>query len=109
MNYVNDEVSLSQTSSHNLVPDIDTEELIANESIDHAVIEADKKCEPVFYNALALEHIDYDVSSSISDKEYLAKLYRIASDGYKDFTRSEKALGIYNMRQRVNSDGPDSI
>ena len=44
-------------------------------SIDHAVLEADKNNEPFFYNTLAFDHPDYDISSSTPDKEYLKKVH----------------------------------
>ena len=53
-------------------------------STDHAVLEADKNSEPVFYNTLAFDQPDYDISSSAPDKEYLNKVHRLETGGYKD-------------------------
>ena len=78
-------------------------------SIDHAVLEADKNNEPVFYNTLAFDHPDYDISSSTSDKEYLNKVHRLATGGYKDINRSEELFDVYEMQQRNNWEGADSM
>ena len=50
--------------------------LIPQESVDHAILEADRH-EPVFYDALNFEHPHYDISSSAPDKEYMEKVYKI--------------------------------
>ena len=68
-----------------------------------------KKNEPVFYNTLAFDHPDYDISSSTPDKEYLKKVHRLATGGYKDINRSEELFNIYEMRQRNNWEGADSV
>ena len=78
-------------------------------SIDHAVLEADKNNEPVFYNTLAFDHPDYDISSRTPDKEYLNKVHRLATGGFKDINRSEELFDIYEMRQRNNREGADSV
>ena len=78
-------------------------------SIDHAVLEADKNNEPVFYNTLAFDHPDYDISSSTPDKEYLNKVHRLATGGYKDINRSEELFDVYEMRQRNNWEGAESV
>ena len=78
-------------------------------SIDHAVLEADKNNEPVFYNKLAFDHPDYNISSRIPDKEYLNKVHRFATGGYKDINRSEELFDVYEMRQRTNWEGADSV
>ena len=53
-------------------------------SIDHAVLEANKNNEPIFYNTLAFDHPDCDVSSSTPDREYLKKVHSLAIGEYKD-------------------------
>ena len=50
--------------SHALVPQFST---------DHAVLEADKYNERVFYNTLAFYHPDYNTSSSTQNKDYQKK------------------------------------
>ena len=77
--------------------------------IDHAVLEADKNKEPVFYNTLAFDYPDYDISSSAPDKKYLEKMHILAAGGYKDINRSEELFDIYEMRQRNNWEGADSV
>ena len=52
-------------------------------SIYHVVLEADKNNKPVFYNTLAFDHRDYDISSSTPDKEYLKKVHRLATGGMR--------------------------
>ena len=74
-----------------------------------AVLEADKNNEPVFYNALTFDHPDYDISSRTPDKEYLNKVYRLATGGYKDINRNEELFDVYEMRQRNNWKGADSV
>ena len=78
-------------------------------SIDHAVLEADKNNEPVFYSTLAFDYPDYDILLSTPDKEYLKKAHRLATGGYKDINRSEELFDIYEMRQRNNLEGADSM
>ena len=77
--------------------------------IDHAVLEADKNNEPVFYNALAFDHPDYDISSSTSDKEYLNKVHILGTGGHKDINQSKELTDIYEMQQRINWEGADSV
>ena len=62
--------------------------LIPQESVDHAVLEAERH-EPVFYNALSFEHPHYGISSSAPDKEYMEKFYNIATGGFKEFTMTQ--------------------
>ena len=78
-------------------------------SIDHALLEADKNNEPVFYNALAFDHPDYNISSRTPDKEYLNKVYRLATGGYKDINRNEELFDVYEMQKRNNWEGADSV
>ena len=73
--------------------------LIPQESVDHAILEADRH-EPVFYDALSFEHPHYDISSSATDKEYMEKVYKIATGGFKELPITQKVLEIYEMRQR---------
>ena len=73
------------------------------------MLEADKNNEPVFYNALAFDHPDYDISSSTSDKEYLNKVHILGTGGLKDINQSKKLTDIYEMRQRNNWEGADSV
>ena len=63
----------------------------------------------VFRNTLAFDYPDYDISSSTLDKEYLKKVHRKATGGYKDINRSEELFDIYEMRQRNNWEGADSV
>ena len=104
-------ITYSQTSVQdtNDVFSLNSDALVPQMSIDHAVLEADKNNEPVFYNTLAFDHPDYDISSSTPDKEYLKKVHRLATGGYKDINRSEELLNIYEMRQRNNWEGADSV
>ena len=88
---------------------LNSDALVPQISIDHAVLEADKNNEPVFYNTLAFDHPDYDISSSTPDKEYLNKVHRLATGGYKDINRSKELIDIYEMRQRNNWEGADSV
>ena len=55
------------------------------------------------------DHPDYDISSSTPDKEYLKKVHRLATGRYKDINRSEELFNIYEMRQRNNWEGADSV
>ena len=88
---------------------LNSDALVPQMSIDHAVLEADKNNEPVFYNTLAFDHPDYDISSSTLDKEYLKKVHRLATGGYNDISRSEELFNIYEMQQRNNWEGADSV
>ena len=78
-------IAYSQTSVQDAgdVFSLNSDKLVSQMSIDHAVLEADKNNKPVFYNALAFDHPDYDISSRTPDKEYLNKVYRLATGGYK--------------------------
>ena len=67
--------------------------------MDHAVLEAERH-EPDSYDALSFEHPHYDISSNTPDKEYLGKVYKIATGGFKELPITHKVLEIYEMRQR---------
>ena len=103
------------TYSQTLVQDasdvfsLNSDALVPQISIDHAVLEANKNNEPVFYRTLAFDHPDYDISSSTPDKEYLNKVHRLVTGGYKDINRSKELIDIYEMRQRNNWEGADSV
>ena len=73
------------------------------------MLEADKNNEPVFYNTLVFDHPDYNISSSKPDKEDLNKVYRLVTGGYKDSNCSEELFDVYEMRQRNNWEGADSV
>ena len=88
---------------------LDSDELVPQMSVDHAVLEADKNNEPVFYNILAFDHPDYDISSHTPDKEHLNKGHRLATGGYKDINRSEELFDVYEMRQRNNWERADRV
>ena len=104
-------ITYSQTSVQDTSdkPSLNSDALVPQMSIDHALLEADKNNEPVFYNTLAFEHPDYDISSSTPEKKHLKKVHRLATGGYKDINRSEELFNIYEMRQRNNWEGADSV
>ena len=62
------ECTSSTTYSQTLVQDtsdvvfLNSDALVPQMSIDHAVLKEDKNNEPVFYNTLAFHHPDYDIS-----------------------------------------------
>ena len=97
------------TYSQTLVQDVsdafslNSDELVPQMTMDHAVLEADKN------NTLAFDHPDYDISSSSPDEEYLNKVHRLAIGGYKDISRSEELFDVNDMRQRNNWEGADSV
>ena len=80
--------------------------LIPQESMDHAVLEADRH-EPASYNVLSFKHPNYDISSSAVDKKYMEKVYNVAKGGFKELPITQKVLKIYEMRQR--SEGPNTV
>ena len=88
---------------------LNSDALVPQMFIHHAVLDADKNSEPVFYNTLTFDHPYYDILSSTPDKEYLKKVHRLATGGYKDINRSEELFNIYEMRQRNNWEGADSV
>ena len=90
-------ITYSQTSFQdtNDVFSLNSDALVPQMPIDHAVLEADKNNEPVFYNTLAFDHLDYDILSSTPDKEYLKKVHRLATGGYKDINHNEELFNIY--------------
>ena len=92
-------ITYSQTlvQDTNDVFSLNLDALVPQMFIDHTVLEADKNNEPVFYNTLAFDHLDYDISSSGPDKEYLKKVRRLAAGEYKDINHSEKLFNIYEM------------
>ena len=45
--------------------------LVPKMSIDHVVLGTDENNKPVFYNTLTFDHLNYDISSSTPNKEYL--------------------------------------
>ena len=97
------------TYSQTLVQDVsdafslNSDELVPQMPMDHAVLEADKN------NTLAFDHPDYDISSSTPDKEYLNKVHRLAIGGYKDISCNEELFDVNEMRQRNNWEGADSV
>ena len=78
---------------------LNSDALVPQLFIEHVVLEADKNNEPVFYKPLAFDHLD--ISSSKPYKEYLKKVHRLATGGYKDINRNEELLDIYKMRQET--------
>ena len=64
---------------------------------------------PMMCFPLAFDHPDYNISSSTSDKEYLNKVHRLATGGYKDINHSEELFDVYEMQQRNNWEGADSM
>ena len=88
---------------------LNSDALVPRKSIDHAVLEADKNNQPVFYNTLAFDRPDYDISSSTPDKVNLNKVHRLATGGYKDVSHSEELFDVYEMRKRNNWEGADTV
>ena len=92
------ECSSNITYSQTLVQDtnnvfsLNSDALVPQMSIDHAVLEADKNNEPVFYDTFAFDHPEYDISSSKLDKEYLKKVRILATGGYKESIVVENCL-----------------
>ena len=80
------------------------------EAVDHAILEADKT-EYVLYEHLAIDHELVDCTSGPRDPGYLEKVYKIVTFAWKDLLRqmTAKRLEIYNMRERSNWAGPDSV
>ena len=76
--------------------------------MDHAILKVDRH-EPIFYDALSFEHPHYDISSSATDKEYMEKVYKNATGGFKELPITQKVLEIYKMRQRREWEGPISV
>ena len=70
---------------------------ISNSSVrfdqNDATLEADWH-EPVFYDALSFEHPHYDISSSAADKEYMKKVYKIATGSFKELLITQKVSEI---------------
>ena len=97
------ECTNNTTYSQTLVQDardafpLNSNTLVPQISIDHVVLEADKNNKPVFYNTLAFDHPVYDISSSTPNKEYLNKVHRLATGGYKDINCSKELIDIYEM------------
>ena len=58
---------------------------------------------------MAFDHPDNDILSNTPDKEYLNKVHRLATGGYKDINRSEELFDIYEMQQRNNWEDADSV
>ena len=85
----------------------DSVSLIPQESVEHALVEADGE-EPVFYAELSFDHPDYDVTSSEPDEEYLQKVFNIANGNYKQLPITERVLEIYGMRHRTEWQGADT-
>ena len=49
-----------------------------------------------FYNALSFEHSHYDISSSAPNKEYMEKVYKIATGGYKELLITQSVRNLQN-------------
>ena len=88
---------------------LNSDALVPKMSIVHAGLDADKNGEHIFYNTLAFDHPDYDISSSKPDKECLRKVPRFATGGYMDINCSKELFDIYEMQQRNNLEGVDSM
>ena len=58
---------------------------------------------------MSFEHLHYDISSSAPGNEYVEKVYKIATGGLKELAITQKVLEIYEMRQRGEWEGPDSV
>ena len=108
------ECTSNSTYSQTLVQDtndvfsLNSDALVPQMSIVHSALKADKNDEHVFYNTLAFDH-PYDISSNKPDKEYLRKVHRLATGRYKDTNCSQELFDIYEMQQRNNLEGVDSM
>ena len=58
---------------------------------------------------MVFDHPDYNISSSTPDKEHLNKVHRLATGSYKDISRDKELIDVYEMRQRKNWEGVDSV
>ena len=76
--------------------------------MDHAVLEPDRY-EPIFHDALYFQQRHYDMSSSAPHKEYMEKVYKMVICGFKELPITQKVLEIYEMRQKAEWEGPDSV
>ena len=87
-------ITYSQTSVQdtNDVFSLNSDALVPQMSIDHAVLEANKNNEPVFYNTLAFDNLDYNISSSTPDKEYLKKCTHLQLDDIRISTVVKNCL-----------------
>ena len=73
------------------------------------MLEVDNNNELVFYNTLASDHLDYDISSNAPGKEYSNKVQGLTAGGCKDINHIEELFDIYKMQQRNNWEGTDSL
>ena len=62
-----------------------------------------------FYNVMSFEHPHYDISSSAPNKEYMEKVYKIVTGGFKELPIARKMLKMYEIRQRGEWEEPDWV
>ena len=76
-------IAYSQTlvQDANDVFSLNSDALVPQMFIHHAVLDADKNSEPVIYNTLTFDNPYYYILSSTPDKEYLKKVHRLATGG----------------------------
>ena len=98
-----------QEISWNFVYSLNSDALVPQMSIDHAMLEVDRNNELVFYNTLASDHPDYDISSNAPGKEYSNKVQGLTAGWYKNVNHIEELFDIYKTQQRNNWEGTDSL
>ena len=82
---------------------------------DHRKIDINKESSTVFndfdfqpHKLLSSTH-NNTVFVAISNKEYMENVYNIATVGFKELPITQKVLEIYEVRQREEWEGPDSV
>ena len=86
------------------------EELVPQRAIDVAVLEADKT-EAILYEHLSFESDLMDYVSEARDINYMTKVYKIATFGWRDLVQqmTAKTFEIFQMRERTGWEGADAL
>ena len=98
-------------SSNSAGNDIEITNIVPQDAIDNAVLEADR-VEGILYDHLAFDSVCFDCTSEATDADYIEKVYRLASydhDAWDNLEVSEETVNIFEMRRRSDWHGADSV
>ena len=86
------------------------EELVPQRVIDVAVLEADNM-EAILYEHVSFESDPMDYISEARDMNYMTKVYKIATFGWRDLVQqmTTKTFEIFQMRERTGWEGADAL
>ena len=101
-------MSYSQPQTNGEDQQKNVNELVPQDEIDHAVLEAER-LEGTHYEHLTFDSINFDCTSEHPDREYRQKVYNILKDEHQSIIISKEAREIFEIRKRNNWSFPDTV